>query len=80
MFICWGSYWRNKLWIPQRCKCTPSYIRYMVCIKHLPLGGYCGTISLPKLGGGEISGLLCPSFLLTITPIDFCCVTVDIYC
>ncbi len=58
----------------------PSYIRYMVCIKHPPLGGYCGTISLPKFSGGEIGGLLCPSLLLTITPNDFCCVTVYIYC
>jgi len=51
----------------------------MVRINHPPLGGSCGTTSFPKFSGGEIGGLLCPSLLLIITPIDFCCVTVDIY-
>jgi hypothetical protein len=79
MFLCWRSYWCNKLWIPQPCECTPSYIRYMVCINHLPLSGSCGTPSLPEFNGGEIGGLLHPSLLLTITPIDFYCVMVHIY-
>jgi len=51
----------------------------MVCINHLPLSGSCGTTSLPEFNGGEIGGLLRPSLLLTITPIDFCCVMVHIY-
>jgi hypothetical protein len=71
MFICWGSYWCNKLWIPRQWECTPSYLRYMVCINHPPLNGSCGTTSFPKFSGGEIGGLLHPSLLLTITPIDF---------
>ncbi len=79
MFICWGFYWCNKLWIPKQCECTPSYIRYMVHIKHPPLSGSCGITSFPKFNGGEIGGLLHPSLLLTIIPIDFCCVMVDIY-
>jgi hypothetical protein len=51
----------------------------MVYINHLPLGGSCGTTSFPEFNGGEIGGLLRPSLLLTIIPIDFCCVMVDIY-
>jgi hypothetical protein len=54
-------------------------MKYMVCINHLPLGGSCGLASLPEFSGGEIGGLLRPSLLLTITPIDFCCVAVNIY-
>lgn len=79
MFICWGFYWCNKFWIPKHCKCTPSYIRYMVHINHPPLSGSCGIASFPKFNGGEIGGLLRPSLLLNLIPIDFCCVMVDIY-
>jgi hypothetical protein len=51
----------------------------MIHINHLPLGGSCGITSFPEFSGGEIGGLFCPSLLLTIIPIDFCCVMVDIY-
>jgi hypothetical protein len=51
----------------------------MVCINHTPLGGSSGTTSFLEISGGEIGGLLHPLLFLTITSIDFCCVTVDIY-
>jgi hypothetical protein len=45
---------------------------------HIPLSGSCGIASPFEFGGGEISGLFCPSPPPTITLVDLCCVTVDI--
>jgi hypothetical protein len=51
----------------------------MVNINHPPLGGSCGIASFSEFSGGEVGRLFRPSLLLTIIPIDFCCVTIDIY-